>query len=120
MPAIRGSESKKKTRRYTRDIDQAYSDLHDPNHLRLYKDTKAVEDLPGLGQHYCTECAKWFESEPNFLSHIKGKPHKKRVRQLREKPYGHKEADAAAGLFVDNGKGVEMLEDPKSTEMDVA
>jgi bud site selection protein 20 len=78
MPAIRGAKSKKKTRRYTRDLDQVHADLRSERHLAQFKDDKAVEDLPGLGQHYCTECAKWFESEANLGAHRKGKVHKRR------------------------------------------
>jgi len=78
MPAIRGAKSKKKTRRYTRDIDQIHSDLKHSRHLEQYKETKAAEDLPGLGQWYCIECSKWFADETNFNSHVKGKNHKRR------------------------------------------
>jgi bud site selection protein 20 len=121
MPAIRGEKSKKKTRRYARDLDQVHADLRSERHLAQFKDTKAVEDLPGLGQFYCKECAKWFESEANFGAHRKGKVHKRRyecsrcanpqnanrnrrLRQLRDEPYSQKEAEAAAGLGTDNGK----------------
>ncbi|PVI07725.1 hypothetical protein DM02DRAFT_608803 [Periconia macrospinosa] len=78
MPAIRGDKSKKKTRRHTRDLDQIHADLHDQKHLAQHTESKAPEDLPGLGQWYCKECAKWFESETNFAAHYKGKVHKRR------------------------------------------
>ncbi|KAF1956800.1 hypothetical protein CC80DRAFT_492295 [Byssothecium circinans] len=78
MPAIRGDKSKKKTRRHTRDLDQIHADLHDAKHLAQHTESKAIEDLPGLGQWYCKECAKWFESEANFGAHQKGKVHKRR------------------------------------------
>lgn len=78
MPAIRGSESKKKTRRKRRDLDQIHSDLHVAGHLDKYKQEKAAEDLPGLGQWYCTECAKWFDQEDNLNKHLRSKLHKKR------------------------------------------
>jgi len=104
MPAIRGSKSKKKTRRYTRDLDQIHADLSSEAHLAQYKKTKAMEDLPGLGQWYCKECAKWFEGEANFTSHRRGKNHKRRLRQLREEPHTQKESEAAIGLSTDNGK----------------
>ena len=78
MPAIRGANSKRKTRRTTRGLDQVFADLKSEKHLAQYQKTKAAEDLPGLGQWYCKECAKWFESEPNFAAHFKGKPHKRR------------------------------------------
>lgn len=78
MPAIRGQNSKKKTRRHTRDLDQIHADLQNEKHLAEFKDAKPIEDLPGLGQHYYKECAKFFESETNFVSHQKGKVHKRR------------------------------------------
>jgi len=114
MPAIRGINSKKKTRRRLRDIDQVYEDLKDGRHLELYKSTKAVEDLPGLGEHYCIECAKWFESETNLESHKKSKVHKRQVKKLKGEPYTQKEAEAATGQALpDNGprKTVPMEED---------
>ncbi|EAT80645.1 hypothetical protein HBI56_203900 [Parastagonospora nodorum] len=110
MPAIRGQDSKKKTRRHTRDLDQIHADLRDEKHLAEFKDAKPVEDLPGLGQHYCKECAKFFESETNFVAHQKGKVHKRRVKQLREEPYSIKEAEAGmGGLTTNNGKRTTTL-----------
>ena len=84
---------------------------------------KPAEDLPGLGQFYCVECAKWFEGEHSLVQHRKGKPHKRRygstftmlrqdaktsadgsrLRALKDEPYTQKEADAATGLRTDNG-----------------
>ena len=61
-----------------RDLDQTKADLASPRHLQLFKETKAAEDLPGFGRHYCTECARWFETEPALEIHNKGKPHKRR------------------------------------------
>ncbi|KAK7719273.1 hypothetical protein SLS57_005772 [Botryosphaeria dothidea] len=103
MPAIRGAQSKKKTRRYTRDLDQIHADLRSERHLQLYKETKAEEDLPALGKFYCKECAKWFENNDNFVAHKRGKPHKRMLRQLREEPHTQKESEAAIGLRTDNG-----------------
>ncbi|KAF3763620.1 hypothetical protein M406DRAFT_341086 [Cryphonectria parasitica EP155] len=91
-----------KTRRYKRDIDQIKADILSPKHLKQYKDTKAPEDLPGLGRHYCTECAKWFDTETTLVVHRRGKPHKRRVKQLKEEPYTQKDAEAAVGLWTDN------------------
>lgn len=82
MPAIRGQDSKKKTRRHTRDLDQIHADLRDEKHLAEFKDAKPIEDLPGLGQNYCKECAKFFESEANYSAHLKGKVHKRRYVKL--------------------------------------
>ncbi|KAF2788017.1 hypothetical protein K505DRAFT_329254 [Melanomma pulvis-pyrius CBS 109.77] len=109
MPAVRGDKSKKKTRRHTRDVDQVHADLRSERHLAQFKDTKHIEDLPGLGEFYCKECAKWFESEANMSAHQKGKVHKRRVRALRDEPHDHKAAQAAVGLFSDNGKRTTTL-----------
>ncbi|MCJ1235609.1 Bud site selection protein 20 [Varicellaria rhodocarpa] len=98
-----GSIRRSKTKRRTRDLDQIHADLRSSKHLAQHKTLKPVEDLPGLGQWYCTECAKWFEGEHNLIEHRKGKNHKRRIRSLREEPYTQKEADAAAGLGTDNG-----------------
>lgn len=62
----------------SRDYDQVRADIDSPRHLAQYKATKDAEDLPGLGQHYCVECSKWFESEYNLKAHTKGKNHKRR------------------------------------------
>lgn len=106
-----------------RDLDQVHADLRSSKHLSQHKSAKPAEDLPGLGQWYCVECAKWFESEHSMQQHTRGKNHKRRyyspatarvrwrcpwliarrVRMLKEEPYSQKEADAAIGLLTDNG-----------------
>lgn len=63
---------------FPRDLDQIKADLLSPKHLKQYKDTKLVEDLPGLGRHYCIECAKWYDMESTLIAHRRGKPHKRR------------------------------------------
>ena len=107
MPSI--AKHNKKTRRFTRGLDQITADLESPRHLEIYKETKGPEDeLPGLGQHYCMECAKWFESAANMEAHQKGKVHKRRVKQLKEGAHTQEEAELATGFGrVDNGKKVE-------------
>ena len=110
MPAIRGANSKKKTRRTTRGLDQVHADVASKKHLQQHLDTHAPEDLPGFGQHYCVQCAKFFESQTNLEKHTKGKPHKRRLRQLKDEPYTQKEAEAAAGLTTDNGRRAQETE----------
>ncbi|KAH8595170.1 zinc finger protein [Bisporella sp. PMI_857] len=95
--------TKTKTRRRLRDLDQIKEDLRSPKHLQQHKATKAAEDLPGLGQFYCVECAKWFETEKSLVAHRKGSTHKRQVKALKAEPYTQKEAEAAIGLTTDNG-----------------
>jgi hypothetical protein len=79
---------------FLRDIDQIADDLSSPKHLAQFKATKDEEDLPGLGQWYCTECAKWFESDNSLVTHLKGSTHKRRLvfptshRSLTNHPQG--------------------------------
>lgn len=61
-----------------RDLDQIIADIRSPKHLDEHKNSKAKEDLPGLGEYYCIECAKYFEAQNSYDSHLKGKPHKRR------------------------------------------
>lgn len=89
------------------DIDQIHADLASPRHLEQHKATKAPEDLPGLGRWYCVECAKWFETEGSLVGHKKGKPHKRRLKQLAVPPYTQREAEAAAGLAPPDNVGYE-------------
>ena len=47
-------------------------------------------ELPGLGQHYCDSCARYFTTEHAATVHLKSKFHKKRVKELKSgvAPYG--------------------------------
>ncbi|KAL9062053.1 MAG: hypothetical protein Q9206_000008 [Seirophora lacunosa] len=107
------------------DLDQVHADLRSSKHLAEHKTAKAAEDLPGLGQFYCVECAKWFESEYSMVQHRRGKNHKRRIRMLKEEPYSQKEADAAVGLLTDNGirnpsKLTEIEEQAASLKLETA
>lgn len=112
---------------FNRDIDQVKADLLSPKHLAQWKDSKAIEDLPGLGQHYCVECAKWFETETSLEEHAKGKPHKRRyavqliipgllgltitgrLKQLRDDDaYNQKLAEVAAKQAASKSEDVAM------------
>lgn len=106
-----GSIRRSKTKRRTRDLDQIKADIASSKHLARYKSSKAVEDLPGLGEWYCIECSKWFEGGHNLVAHRKGKNHKRRVRRLMEEAHSQKTAEAAVGLTTDNGSRKEQAMD---------
>ncbi|KAI9502904.1 hypothetical protein GGI25_003179 [Coemansia spiralis] len=93
---------KYKTKRRTKDLDQIQDDLKPENKARLLSQD-ADEDLPGLGQFYCVECAKYFVDDRTRLEHRRSREHKRRLRDLKEPAYTQKEAEAAAGLSTDNG-----------------
>ncbi|PMD42416.1 hypothetical protein L207DRAFT_424929 [Hyaloscypha variabilis F] len=102
-----------------RDLDQISEDIRSPKHLEQHKISKAAEDLPGLGQFYCVECAKWFESEHSLVTHRKGSTHKRRVKALKDEPYTQKEAEAAIGLRTDNGPRQAAKENTTDVEIDM-
>ncbi|PGH00323.1 hypothetical protein AJ79_08254 [Helicocarpus griseus UAMH5409] len=112
-----GATKRIKTKRLTRGYDQVRADIDSSKHLAQYKKTKSKEDLPGLGRHYCVECAKWFESDYNLVAHRRGKNHKRRLRILKEEPHSQKIAEAAIGLGTDNGTRQAQPMDVMGSEM---
>lgn len=77
-------------------LDQVADDIKNPRRVEFEIDL----DLPGLGQHYCVQCARHFISGKVLAAHKRTKPHKARLRELKEKPYTQAEAEAAAGMAV--------------------
>jgi len=115
---VQNKRTRTKTRRYVRDIDQVKADLFNTKHLMRYTTSKPKEDLPGLGQWYCIQCAKWFESENSLTTHRKGKGHRRRIKALKDEPYTQKEADAAIGLHTDNTRQKSKDEDSQAMEVE--
>ena len=103
----KGKNSKRARRKrlFARAIDQIHDDLADPERARQLRDEQPIDfDLPGMGQYYCVECARYFINSQVLSAHTKTKKHKNRVKELREKPYSQEEAEAAAGMAPpDNG-----------------
>lgn len=86
-----------KLKHYVKDIDQVHVDLKPDNKVKLEKQP-LDEDLPGQGQFYCVECSRYFINKPSLDDHLKSKPHKKRLKELKETPYSQEEAERAAGM----------------------
>ncbi|KAJ2083474.1 hypothetical protein H4R24_000747 [Coemansia sp. RSA 988] len=95
--------NKYKTKRRTKDLDQVQHDLKPGNKERMLS-IPLDEDLPGLGQHYCIECARYYIDEMALVRHRHGREHKRRLRDLKDPAYTQEEAEAAAGLTTDNGR----------------
>ncbi|KAF8323484.1 uncharacterized protein EI90DRAFT_3130351 [Cantharellus anzutake] len=101
-----------KAKAFTRQIDQIQLvDLLPESRAKLEAQPVDLE-LPGLGQHYCVECAKYFESDVALKSHWKGKVHKRQCKRLREPAYTIEESELAAGL------GREGKRPQKETQME--
>ncbi|KAK1927901.1 bud site selection-related protein [Papiliotrema laurentii] len=98
-----------RTRARVKDLDQIQDDMK-PENKNKYEVQPIDEDKPGLGQHYCIECAKYYETNAALQNHTKSKVHKRRLKELRDPAYTLSEAERAAGLGVDNKqRGVEEL-----------
>jgi len=87
-----------RTRVRTRDLDQIQLIDLDPKN-RVALESQAIDyEKPGLAQHYCVECAKYYETDAALLSHWRSKIHKRRCKQLREPLYTIEESERVAGL----------------------
>ncbi|TIC41721.1 bud site selection-related protein [Wallemia mellicola] len=90
-----------RTRARTKDLDQVQLEYLLPENKAKLENQPLDETLPGLGQHYCIECARYFESDVALKGHSKTKVHRRRLKDLKEPAYTQAEADAAVGLGVD-------------------
>ncbi|KAG7196039.1 Bud site selection protein 20 [Scheffersomyces spartinae] len=110
----RYSVKRYKTKRRTRDLDLIYNDISNKETIHKLKNQPLDETKPGLGQYYCIECAKYFEEQLSLDRHNKGKIHKRRVKELKARPYTPVEAEAAGG--VNMIKFLELVEKYKQLE----
>merc|ERR1712200_247783 len=79
------------------DLDQIDGDLQAGKGEALMKQNVDF-DKPGLAQFYCVHCAKHFINGDAFKSHVKGKPHKRRLHALETEPYTVEESLRASGM----------------------
>ena len=89
------------TKRRRRDIDQIQDDLKKEKEAGKLLEFETDEDLPGLGQNYCTVCARHFHDSDVLEAHKKTKDHKRRLKDVSQKQYSQKEADWASGKSIE-------------------
>lgn len=97
----RYSVKRYKTKRRTKDLDLILKDLSSPDSIQKLKQQEEDENLPGLGQYYCIHCDKYFLDNTALKGHLRGKVHKRRVKELSVNPYSNLEAEAAAGTNLE-------------------
>lgn len=84
-----------------READQIlYDDMKSSKSIESLKNQPLDETKPGLGQYYCIPCARYFDSVSAKNTHMKGRFHKRQVKELKEGPYTQEEANFAAGHNV--------------------
>lgn len=110
----RYSVKRYKTKRRTRDLDLIYNDLSSKESIMRLKNQPLDETKAGLGQYYCIECAKYYENQSSLDRHTTGKKHKRRAKELKQRPYTNLESEAASGVNME--KFMESVEKYKSME----
>lgn len=98
-----------------RDIDQIQDDLKKEEKLGKKMEFDADDDLPGLGQFYCTPCARHFIDNQALEEHMSSKVHKRRLKDVAQEQYTQGEAEAAAGKTVEILPSVNALRMASST-----
>jgi len=98
-----------RTRARTKDLDQIQLIDLDPKNRAKLEEQELDYEKPGLAQHYCVECAKYYETDSALRSHWKSKVHKRRCKALKEPAYTVEESERAAGLGRDNRRAVAVV-----------
>ena len=110
----RYSVKRYKTKRRTRDLDLIFDDLSKPDTIQKLKQQPEDENLPGLGQYYCLQCDRYFLDNHALKDHLRGKVHKRRVKDLSINPYTPLESEAATGTNLE--KFVAKVNEYKTNE----
>ncbi|KAF9778479.1 hypothetical protein BJ322DRAFT_1147907 [Thelephora terrestris] len=113
--AQRDTHRASRTRARTKDLDQIQLIDMDPKNRAKLEAQPLDLEKPGLAQHYCVECAKYFETDNALSSHRRTKDHKRRLKQLQEPAYTIEESERAAGLGRDLRRPNVPLHDPMAT-----
>ncbi|KAE9042917.1 hypothetical protein PR003_g3663 [Phytophthora rubi] len=104
------------TKNRSRDIDQIQDDLRVEKLTGKNMNFEEDEDLPGLGQFYCTPCGRHFIDEKTRDVHLKTKVHKRRMKDVAQKQYTQNEAMQGAGKGVETYKPAHPK--PSDNDMD--
>ena len=107
-----------KTKRYRRDVDQVVLEDMEPENAIKLENQELDEYKPGLGQHYCLTCARYFISTQAITEHFRTKEHKKRMKTCKEIPYSIEEAERAGGLMPATEKFTDLIYSGKRTIQD--
>ena len=89
------------TKRRERDIDQVQDDIKKVETTGQNMAFELDEDLPGMGQFYCLQCARHFVDEQTLREHEQTKVHKRRLKDVAQEQYSQREAELAAGKTIE-------------------
>jgi hypothetical protein len=104
VPGSKNSAKKKKVYKKAhatwcrpRDIDQIQDDIKKENSVGKAMQFDHDEDLPGMGQFYCTPCGRHFTDQATKDAHCATKVHKRRLKDIAQEQYSQAEADRGSG-----------------------
>ena len=104
VPGSRNGTNKKKVYKKAaktwcraRDLDQVQDDLAKEKERGKKLEFEVDDDLPGLGQFYCTSCARHFSDQATLDGHLVTKLHKRRLKETKQEKYTQDIADMGAG-----------------------
>jgi bud site selection protein 20 len=74
----KASKKRHDTKRRRTDIDQVQDNMKKEEETGQKEEFELDEDLPGLGQFFCSQCSRHFSNQETLTVHEKTKPHKRR------------------------------------------
>ncbi|XBW34826.1 hypothetical protein QEN19_000392 [Hanseniaspora menglaensis] len=111
-----------KTKRRTKDLDLIYNDLSSADKIWKLTNQPLDETKPGLGQYYCIHCDNYCETATALKTHLKGKVHKRRVKDLKDVPYTQETSNAAYGIdmekFIDRVNNFKNVIGPEKEKLE--
>eukprot|EP01094_Clydonella_sp_ATCC50884_P007804 TRINITY_DN1704_c0_g1_i1.p1 TRINITY_DN1704_c0_g1~~TRINITY_DN1704_c0_g1_i1.p1 ORF type:complete len:155 (-),score=49.68 TRINITY_DN1704_c0_g1_i1:426-854(-) len=90
-----------------KDADTLFDDMHE--RAEKLNNQPVDYDLPGLGQHYCIPCGKYYITEEALSIHQKSKVHKRAVKMIKEEPYRGPDAEARVDNGMDKTKKIAQM-----------
>ena len=85
-----------KTDNRARDVDQIQEDLQKEKEAGAKMAFEVDDDLPGLGQFYCTPCGRHFFDEASLTSHADSRGHIRRLDFLSNTCNAHSKMKACS------------------------
>ncbi|KCZ81622.1 hypothetical protein H312_00946 [Anncaliia algerae PRA339] len=98
------TKSKKNKSKYKK--NRRFNEAYGPTPMDIVKESiiknkhlSINENIISNGEFYCKECDRYFIDEPTLSGHKRTKPHKRRIKQLKEDMHSRDFAELAGGIY---------------------